>query len=303
VWNERRSIASERLARVGTMDIAQQFIEYAELHAGQMAWRLITALAIVGLTWLGARLARAVLRRGFQRDSSSARTKTLLPLLETVVTVLLMCLGIVLGLEQFGLDLTAVIAGAGVLGLAVAFGAQELVRDMISGFFLILDDVVETGDVIETDCVTGVVEGVGLRLTKVRAFDGKLWFVPNGQVKVVANSNRGWMRAVITVGLAYEQEARRGMELMAEIGRQWCAEHPDIVLDEPTVQGLLSLDASSVGARLFFKIKPGEHWEAEREIRQRIKEAFDREGVEIPFDRQVLYLRKEDEAAVAAAAE
>lgn len=282
------------------MDIAQQFFEYAKLHAGEMIWRLITALVIVFLAWMVARVARAALHRGFERDSSSARTRTLLPLLQTIASVVLMGVGIVLALEQFGLDLTAVIAGAGVLGLAVAFGAQELVRDVISGFFLILDGVVETGDAIEVNGVSGIVEGVGLRLTTVRSFDGKLWYVPNGQVKTVGNGNRGWMRAVVTVGLAYEQEARRGMELMAEVGRQWAAEHPDLVLDEPTVQGLMGLDASSVGVRLFFKVKPGEHWGAERDLRQRIKEAFDREGVEIPFDRQVLYLRKEDEAAAAA---
>lgn len=283
------------------MNIARQFFEYAELHAGEMAWRLLAALAIVLLAWVAARIARATLRRGFQRDSSSARTRTLLPLLQTIATVVLMGVGIVLGLEQFGLDLTAVIAGAGVIGLAVAFGAQELVRDVISGFFLILDGVIETGDVIDTDGVSGVVEGVGLRLTMVRSFDGKLWYVPNGQIKVVGNVNREWMRALVTVRLAYEQDARRGMEVMQEVGRQWCAEHPEIVLDEPTVQGLMSLDASSVGVRLFFKVKPGEHWEAERDLRRRIKEAFDREGVEIPFDRQVLYLRREQDQAAAAA--
>lgn len=285
------------------MDVAQRFFEYAREHAGEMAWRLLAAAAIVLVAWVVARIARAALRRTFERDSSSARAKTIVPLLQTMASVVLLGAGIVLGLEQLGLDLTAVIAGAGVIGLAVAFGAQELVRDVISGFFLILDGVVETGDVIETDNVSGVVEGVGLRMTTVRAFDGKLWYVPNGQVKVVGNTNRGWMRAVVTVGLAYEQDARRGMEVMAEVGRQWCAEHPDIVLDEPTVQGLMTLDASSVGVRLFFKVRPGEHWGAERELRRRIKEAFDREGVEIPFDRQVLYLRREDTEPASAAAQ
>jgi len=283
------------------MDVTQRIFEYAKEHAGEMGWRLLAAAAIVLVAWMASRVARAALHRAFERDSASARAKTIVPLLQTMASVVFVGAGIVLGLAQIGLDLTAVIAGAGVIGLAVAFGAQELVRDVISGFFLILDDVIETGDSIDTDEVSGVVEGVGVRMTMVRAFDGKLWYVPNGQVKVVGNSSRGWMRAVITVGLAYEQDARRGMELMGEIGRQWCAEHPDIVLDEPTVQGLLTLDASSVGVRLFFKVRPGEQDEAERQLRQRIKDAFDREGVEIPFDRQVLYLRSgQAEAATAA---
>lgn len=277
------------------MNIAQQFIDYASAHAGEMAWRLIAALAIMLVAWIASRLARAALRRAFERGAAaSTRAKTILPLLQTLTSIALLSIGLVLGLEQLGFDLTAVIAGAGVIGLAVAFGSQELVRDMISGFFLILDGVVETDDLIEVDGVSGTVEGVGLRKTMVRSFDGKLWFLPNGQIKVVGNANRGWMRALVVVGLAYEQDARRGMELMAQVGREWCAEHSDIVLDEPTVQGLLSLDASSIGVRLFVKVKPGEQAPAERELRRRIKEAFDREGVEIPFDRQVLYLRKDE---------
>lgn len=280
------------------MDIARQFIEYAKVHAGEMAWRLVAALAIMLLAWLTVRVARSALRRGFQRSAAaSARAQTILPLLETLATIALMGIGVVLSLEQLGFNLTAVIAGAGVVGLAVAFGSQELVRDVISGFFLILDGVIETGDLVDVDAITGTVEGVGLRKTMVRAFDGKLWFVPNGQIKVVGNASRGWMRAIVIVGLAYEQDARRGMELLAEVGREWCAEHPELVLDEPTVQGLLGLDASSIGVRLVVKVKPGEQAPAERELRRRIKEAFDREGVEIPFDRQVLYLRKDESAA------
>ncbi|MEX1363607.1 MAG: mechanosensitive ion channel family protein [Nannocystaceae bacterium] len=279
------------------MDLVQQIIEFSRDHAAEWTWRIVAALATIFITWLIVRLLRSTLRRVMSGNDS--RTRTLLPLVQALTTTVLMGTGAVLALEQLGFDLTAVIAGAGVLGLAVGFGAQELVKDVIAGFFLIFDEVLEAGDFVEVDTISGQVEEVGLRVTKVRSFDGKLWYVPNGRIQVVGNLCRDWIRAVVVVGLAYEQDAGRGMATLAEVGRQWAEDHAETVIDAPEVQGLLGLDSSSVGVRLVVKVKPGTHWSAERELRQRIKAAFDREGIEIPFGRQVVYLRQDQDEAVA----
>ncbi len=274
------------------MDIINPIVDFARTHAAEWSWRIVAALVTIAVTWLVVRMARSALQRVMARGTS-ARTRTLLPVVQTLLSITLYGTGVVLALEQLGFDLTAVIAGAGVLGLAIGFGAQELVKDVIAGFFLIFDEVLETGDFVDVDKVSGHVEEVGLRVTKIRSFDGKLWYLPNGQVQVVGNTNRQWMRAVVTIGLAYEQDVARGMTALDAVGAQWTSEHDDTVLEPHEVHGVLGLD-SAVGVRLVVKVEPGTHWAAERELRARIKEAFEREGIEAPFGRQVVYLSQRD---------
>ncbi|MFW5740466.1 MAG: mechanosensitive ion channel family protein, partial [Myxococcota bacterium] len=188
--------------------------------------------------------------------------------------------------------------GAGVLGLAVGFGAQALVRDVISGFFLILDGALSPGDFVKIADVEGEVEEVGLRITKVRALNGQLFYIPNGQIGVVGNHSRGWSRAIVVVGVAYEQQVERGLEVLRKVAKEWAADHEDLVLDEPVAQGVVGLNSSDVTLRIMAKVKPAEHWAAERELRARIKAAFDASDVEIPFPRQVVYHRQEEGVAL-----
>ncbi|MEM9455461.1 MAG: mechanosensitive ion channel family protein [Myxococcota bacterium] len=278
------------------MSFIQQILEFASQNAAEWFWRLVAALATLLLAWAVRRVARSALRRTLDR-SESTRVRTLRPLVQGLVTVTVLGTGVVLSLEQLGFDLTAVIAGAGVLGLAIGFGSQELVKDVIAGFFLIFDEVLEAGDWVDVDTISGHVEQVGLRVTRIRSFDGKLWYVPNGQIKLVGNTNRQWMRAVVFVELAYEQDVGRGLDQLVRVGEAWASEQPETVLEPPEVHGLLDLGASGLRARLVVKVKPGTHWAAERELRIRVKAAFDREGIEIPFGRQVVYLRQGEGSA------
>ena len=278
------------------MQLFQHILEFAEQHAAAWFWRTIAALATLLLTWLVLRLVRSTLHRTLDR-SDSTRTRTLRPLVQGLASVSIIGIGFVMALEQVGFDLTAVIAGAGVLGLALSFGSQELIRDVISGFFLIFDQVVESGDWVDVNTISGSVEEVGLRVTKIRGFDGKLWYVPNGQIKLVGNTNREWMRSVVLVDLAYEQDVGRGLTTLAKVGEAWAAENTELVLEPPEVHGLLGLGASGVGVRLTVKVTPGEQWAVERELRVRVKAAFDAEGIEIPFGRQVVYLRQDEAKA------
>ncbi len=278
------------------MTIVDNIIKFVNANAALLTARVLAALGVLLLTWIAIRVVRSALRRTMDR-SRSTRARTLRPIVQGLSAVVITGFGIVLALAQLGLDVTAVIAGAGVLGLAVGFGAQELVKDVIAGFFLIFDGVVEPGDWVEIDKTSGSVEEVGLRMTTIRSFDGKLWYVPNGQVRLVGNTNRSWMRAIVTVDLAYEQDVGRGMSVLDAVGKRWASENPDRHLEAPEVHGLLGLGASGVGARLIVKVPAGTHAPIERELRVLVKEAFDREGVDIPFSRQVVYLRQDKATA------
>jgi moderate conductance mechanosensitive channel len=232
-----------------------------------------------------------------KRIALGDKGKTVAPLLKSVLKYCTIFVGGVLVLRALGVDPTPIIAGAGVVGLAVGFGAQTLVKDVISGFFLLFEGLIAVGDVISFGNSAGVVEEVGLRVTKYRTFSGELWVIPNGEIRAFGNSNRQWMRAVVAVGVAYEQDVGKAMHLLEEIGKGWAAERRDIALEPPQVQGILSFDESSVTLRLAVKVRPLQQAAAEWELRRRIKEVFDREGVEIPFPRRVFYTRQETDAA------
>jgi small conductance mechanosensitive channel len=196
-------------------------------------------------------------------------------------------------LKELGVDTTAIIASAGVIGLAVGFGAQSLVKDVLSGAFLLFEGIISVGDSVKVGEHSGKVELIGLRNIHLRKFSGELRVIPNGEVNSFGNFNRDYMRAIVEVGVAYEQDVERGMKVLEEIANKWAQENQDIILESPVIQGVLSLGSSEVILRVVTKVKPMTHWGAERELKRRIKDAFDKKGIEIPFPRQVVYIRKE----------
>jgi len=137
------------------------------------------------------------------------------------------------------------------------------------------------------------VEVIGLRNIHLRKISGELGVIPYGEVNSFGNFNRGYMRVIVEVGVAYEQDVERGMKILEEIANKWAEENKDVVLETPVIQGVLSLGSSEVTLRVAIKVKPLTHWGVERELKRRIKETFDEKGIEIPFPRQVVYLRKE----------
>lgn len=271
---------------------------YLENHALDWAAKAAIGALTILVGWFIARLAAGAVRRGLRRTHASS----LAPMMATLTRLTVLVGALVMGLDQMGFDVTTVLAGAGVLGLAVGFGAQQLVKDCISGFFLVIEQVLEEGDWVDLDGKVGKVEDVGLRMTQVRSYDGTLWYVPNGEVKVVGNRSRGWVRVIAEVSVAYEEDTATALRVLQQVGDRFAEEFPELVLegDRPEAQGVLLLDSSSVNLRLVCRIKhsiAGELWPTERLLRRRIKEAFDEAGVEIPFPRQVTYHRQEDDAA------
>jgi small conductance mechanosensitive channel len=151
---------------------------------------------------------------------------------------------------------------------------------MISGFFIIFDGILKPGDLAKVGDAHGVVEAVGLRDTQIRGSEGQLWFIPNGQVAVVANFNRGWTRAAVQVLISCDQDVHKALEALQQAGNDFVKMHADIVLEPPEAQGILAA-GSDVGLRLVIKVNAADHSEIERKLRQVIKERFDAEGVKL----------------------
>ena len=278
------------------MNLVDTVIQYVDKNLGVFLVKAGIAAIVLVLAYIVAKILARI--AGKSIASRGNRGETLAPIIRTIVFFTILLVGVAMALDRVGLDASAVLAGAGVLGLAVGFGAQSLVKDCINGFFLILEDVLVVGHVVEIGAQTGTIERVGLRMTQVRLFNGQLWFIQNGDITRVGSYNHNWVRAVVEVGLSYEGDAQQGMKVAKEVADEWAEKNSELVLEPPMVQGLMSFNSSDVGIRIGIKLKPnGTQWEAERQLRAQLKEKFQKQGVEIPFPRQVVYHRQEDEAA------
>jgi small conductance mechanosensitive channel len=190
-----------------------------------------------------------------------------------------------------GINTAPLIAGAGVAGLAISFGAQNLIRDFISGFFILLENQYRVGDVIRAAGVSGQVEDMNLRITVLRDLEGVAHFIPNGEIKVVSNLAKEWSRAVVNVGVAYKEDLDRVVSVLNAVGQELSRDpvFSQAILEAPQVLGVENFGDSQVTLRIVTKTRPLKQWETARELRKRIKAAFDREGIEIPFPHRVVY--------------
>ena len=225
------------------------------------------------------------------------RTYTLGSLITSTGRYVVWPLAIITVLSELNLDIGALLATAGIAGLAIGFGAQTLVRDVISGVFLLFDDTLRVGDSVRIGNEVGTVETINIRLIKVRKFDGELLMVPAGELRTFGNRSISFSRIIVPVGLAYEQDIDSILPVMQRVADAWVAEQdPDLLLDdEASVQAINDFGESTVTARIIMRVKPGEQFAAERELRLRLKREFDRLGIEIPFPRRTVYTRPEDD--------
>ncbi|MFC4387255.1 mechanosensitive ion channel family protein [Gracilibacillus marinus] len=235
---------------------------------------------------LGKKLISSLLRKSTStKRVSEARALTLEKLLINVFSYTLIFIFVVMFFGIIGLEIGPLIAGAGVIGLAVAFGAQGLVSDIVTGFFILLEKQVDVGDYVTTAGYNGVVEEIGLRTTQLRGFDGTLHYVPNREITGVSNHSRGNMRALVDIGISYEDSIDHAISVLKSV----CAEfEADVRFEEaPDVIGVQAFGSSEVVLRIIGRTINGEQWSAERDIRKRVKEAFDENNIEIPYPHQV----------------
>lgn len=225
------------------------------------------------------------------------RTYTIGNLLTSTARYVVWPVVAIMALSELNVDVGALLATAGIAGLAIGFGAQTLVKDVIGGVFLLFDDTIHVGDLVRIGSETGTVEEIGVRLIKVRKFDGELLMVPAGELRIFGNRSIEFARLVVPVGLAYEQDIETILPIMERVAHEWAESvDPDILLEEaPTVQAITDFGESSVTARIVMKVRPGEQFPAERDLRLRLKREFDELGIEIPFPRRTLYTRPEED--------
>jgi small-conductance mechanosensitive channel len=274
--------------------------------------RPVKIAIILAVAWVANRLVRKAIRRtvgsmgedrgiaALRAPRALARTgelptvrrlqraETVGALLASIASFAIWVLAGLMALGTLGLDLAPLIAGAGIVGVALGFGAQNLVRDFITGIFMLLEDQYGMGDVVDAGTgsgnVTGTVEGIGLRTTRLRDVNGTLWHLPNGEIRRVGNSSQGWARALVDVEVAYStdlEDATRVIERVAKAMWQdddWARR----MLEEPEVWGVEELGPAAVRVRLVVKTRPAEQWSVARELRARIKAAFDQAGITVP---------------------
>ncbi|MEN3186735.1 MAG: mechanosensitive ion channel family protein [Atribacterota bacterium] len=258
----------------------------------------IRILAVIGgayLTFfLSGRIFRGLLLRRLMPGGKDSRRwlETIVPLLQSLTKYVVAFFAIIFVLRELGVDATALLAGAGVVGLAVGFGAQTLVRDIVTGMFLLFEDTLSVGDVVEIGEVTGTVEEMTLRVIRVRLFSGALVTIPNGEIGKIANYNRGFTRAIVDMNVAYEVDLDRVVEVMKQVAEEYYQKNPQMVFEPPLIHRIVQLGSSSVVVRVSLKVCPQEHWSVERELRYLLKRAFDAEGIEIPYQKKTVYVKE-----------
>lgn len=261
----------------------------------------ITILLLIVGALIAVRISRFFImriQRFFEDDDPTTRSErekraeTLTRLLSNVVSIIIWAVVGMMVLKELGVDIGPILAGAGIIGLAVGFGAQSLVKDFLSGIFIIVENEYRVGDVVRIADTAGLVERIGLRTTTLRDLEGKVHVIPNGEIKVVTNMTKEWSRFLIDVGVAYKEDVDHVMEVLKEIGEGLKNDETfgSLILEPLQILGVDSFGDSSVNIRVMFTTQPLQQWTVGREFRRRIKNTFDAKGIEIPFPHQTIYL-------------
>ncbi len=295
----------------------------SEQWTGILVTKPLKIALVVVLAMVATRLARQAIRRfvrsfeqpGVQRTLGSIRERTPGALLTTgpvniragqraetigavlrsVVSAVIWTIALFTILAEFSINLGPLIAGAGIVGVALGFGAQSLVKDFLSGMFMLVEDQFGVGDIIDVGDASGTVEGVSLRTTRLRDVEGTVWHFPNGEIRRVANKSQQWSRALIDFDVAYDTDLALALATIKRVADEvWQDVKWGVnILEEPEVWGVEAFGPDGVSIRLVVKTAPSAQWKVMRELRQRMKAAFDAEGIEIPFPQRTVWVRPE----------
>lgn len=216
------------------------------------------------------------------------KSTTLAGILKSIVKYTVYIITIISVLNVFNIPTASLIATAGLGGLAIGFGAQSLVKDVFTGFFILFEDQYGVGDFVSIGGMTGTVEDIGLRITQIREYNGDLHIIPNGEVKTVTNHSRGDSLAIVDIGIAYEADAERAMVVLRELTEGYYKNNMESIVQKPEVLGIIKFNESEVVIRTVVRTKPLMHWKIERELRKQILEIFKDKGIEIPYPRRVI---------------
>ena len=267
---------------------------------------IVLCYAAVRITGLVVTRFEHELNRGTSLDAleRAKRARTLGAVINKAVTIALSSVAVLMALHAFGLNITPVLTGAGILGLAVGFGAQTLVRDVISGFFLILEDQIRVGDVAAINGTGGLVEAINLRTIVLRDAEGTVHVFPNGAIQTLANRSKDFSYYVIDLGISYREDPDRVAAVLRDLGREMQADatYAPWILEPVEVLGVDAFGDWSLVLKMRIKTVPLKQWDVGREFRKRLRRRLEQEGIQIPFPERVVTVRDETPRAAARAA-
>lgn len=283
------------------MDLLTQFLSNANWNTVIVAaLRILLVLVVAWIAMVGIkvglhRLETKLIRRGEAEgetpSESAKRAETLVRLLRQGVTIMLWIVAGLIVLREIGVEIGPILASAGIVGLAVGFGAQNLVRDVISGFFLILENQVRVGDVAVVNGTGGLVEKINFRTIVLRDLEGVVHVFPNGTVTTLSNRTQEWSAYVLDIGVAYKEDMDRVIEIMRKVAGEMRTDKQfgRLMIEDIEIFGVDDFADSAVVIKARLKTRPIKQWDVGREYRRRLKYAFDREGIEIPFPHRSIY--------------
>lgn len=264
---------------------------------------VLNIIVILLLSYFIIKFGKQVIQNIFKRRRkgpfkiTQRRELTLVKLLENTLTYMVYFTAAIMVLDTISIDVRTLLAGAGIAGLAIGFGAQNLVKDIITGFFIIFEDQFSVGDYVQTSSSEGFVEEIGLRTTKIKHWTGKLHIIPNGSINEVTNFSVHNSIAVVDVSIAYEGDIVRAEAVIEDLLQELPKRYQEL-RGTPELLGVQSLGSSDVVLRIIAETDPMEHWPIARVLRKELKNKLDEQGIEIPFPRLVMYSRQEEHEVV-----
>ncbi len=270
-----------------------------ELISPLVSSAILIVLTILGLVIdqiISRRVARMIQATSRFHEGRRQQLLTLVYILRWAASAMIAGIGLLMLLSTIGVDITPLLASVGVASLAISLGAQTLIKDLVGGFLILVENQYAVGDTIHVGSVSGQVERLTLRATYVRDINGHLHVIPNGEVRIVSNQTREWSCALVDVGVAYEEDIDRALCVLKTAAEAF-AQDPEFephLLETPKVLGPLALADWSVTVRLTVKTKPGKQWQVARGLRRQILVACEQEGVTLPYPRQEVWVRGQE---------
>ncbi len=228
-----------------------------------------------------------------EREARIKRLGTLKKLSLDILRIVLIIFAVLMFLSSIGINIMPVLTGVGIAGLAISLAAQNIIRDFLNGIFVILEDHYAVGDVVKIGEYFGTVERFTLRTTHLTDLDGNYIIIPNSNIGELVNATKNWSQAKVVVGVSYDTDVRKALAVMEEVAGKLKEDHPDKIMEDASIQGILEFADSSINLRALIKTMPGEQWFVGREYRLRLKEAFDREGIVIPFPQRDVWIKEQ----------
>ncbi|MFO7981363.1 MAG: mechanosensitive ion channel family protein [Candidatus Aminicenantes bacterium] len=225
-------------------------------------------------------------------EESKKRAETISSVITNTMSVTVVTLALLILIGQIGIEIGPLLAAAGIAGLAIAFAGQSLVKDILNGFFILLEDQIRVGDIVEVGGISGVVENINLKLTRLRDLEGNVHFIPNSLIDIVANKTKEYSCYLLDIGVAYREDADEVMEVIKQIDEEMRRDQDwkDKILQPIEIFGLDRFDDSAVVVRARTRTLPAKQWGVGREFKRRIKKRFDEMDIEIPFPHTTLYM-------------